>query len=275
MGLFDFLHRPSGKNTQEVIKEVEKIPTMMSIYREDGTQTEVLNVEEAQKFRHSDGSISSLISARVIHVNQGDTIYLDAADPICFEIPEGRYDLAKELITRFTGMYTGIELNEKSYTYLGRAYSEEDIRLQPPTAVVNEQIGKLNEKLLEEITNKIINKIKKQNKLEKLIILEFYPIKKYGTLIILKNIKTILKTENEIEVKIIINTDYPILYKIDYNIIKECNIDYKNIYYYKNNFYLQIKNTISEKDYLYLLELSELTYQNTLNIINYGLKIKL
>lgn len=146
MGLFDFLHRPSGKNTQEVIKEVEKIPTMMSIYREDGTQTEVLNVEEAQKFRHSDGSISSLISARVIHVNQGDTIYLDAADPICFEIPEGRYDLAKELITRFTGMYTGIELNEKSYTYLGRAYSEEDIRLQPPTAVVNEQIGKLNER---------------------------------------------------------------------------------------------------------------------------------
>ena len=154
MGLFDFLHRPSGKNTQEAIKEVEKMPTMMSIYREDGTQTEVLNIEEAQKFRHSDGSISSLISAKVIHVKQGDTIYLDAADPICFEIPEGRYDLAKELITRFTGMYTGIELNEKSYTYLGRAYSEEDIRLQPPTAVVNEQIGKLNEKLLEEITNK-------------------------------------------------------------------------------------------------------------------------
>ena len=158
MGLFDFLHRPSGKNTQEVIKEVEKMPTMMSIYREDGTQTEVLNIEEAQKFRHSDGSISSLISARVIHVNQGDTIYLDAADPICFEIPEGRYDLVKELITRFTGMYTGIELNEKSYTYLGRAYSEEDIRLQPPTAAVSEQIGKLNEKLLEEITNKRLKK---------------------------------------------------------------------------------------------------------------------
>ena len=156
MGLFDFLHRPSGKNTQKAIKEVEKMPTMMSIYREDGTQTEVLNIEEAQKFRHSDGSISSLISARVIHVNQGDTIYLDAADPICFEIPEGRYDLAEELITRFTGMYTGIELNEKSYTYLGRAYSKDDIRLQPPTAVVNEEIVKLNKKILEEKTNKIL-----------------------------------------------------------------------------------------------------------------------
>ena len=141
--------------------------------------------------------------------------------------------------------------------------------------IIKNNIDIYKHNVLEEITNKVINKIKKQNKLEKLIILEFYPIKKYGTLIILKNIKTILKTENEIEVKIIIHTDYPILYKIDYNIIKECNIDYKNIYYYKNNFYLQIKNTISEKDYLYLLELSELTYQNTLNIINYGLKIKL
>lgn len=76
MGLFDFLHRPSGKNTQEVIKEVEKIPTMMSIYREDGTQTEVLNVEEAQKFRHSDGSISSLISARVIHVKSKEIQFI-------------------------------------------------------------------------------------------------------------------------------------------------------------------------------------------------------
>lgn len=141
--------------------------------------------------------------------------------------------------------------------------------------IIKNNIDIYNHNVLEKITNKIINKIKKQNKLEKLIILEFYPIKKYGTLIILKNIKTILKTENEIEVKVIIHTDYPILYKIDYNIIKECNINYKNIYYYKNNFYLQIKNTISEKDYLYLLELSELTYQNTLNIINYGLKIKL
>lgn len=141
--------------------------------------------------------------------------------------------------------------------------------------IIKNNIDIYNHNVLEEITNKVINKIKKQNKLEKLIILEFYPIKKYDTLIILKNIKTILKTENEIEVKIIIHTDYPILYKIDYNIIKECNINYKNIYYYKSNFYLQIKNTISEKDYLYLLELSELTYQNTLNIINYGLKIKL
>lgn len=51
------------------------MPTMMSIYREDGTQTEVLNIEEAQKFRHSNGSISSLISAKVIHVKQGYNLF--------------------------------------------------------------------------------------------------------------------------------------------------------------------------------------------------------
>lgn len=59
--------------------------------------------------------------------------------------------------------------------------------------IIKNNIDIYNHNVLEEITNKIINKIKKQNKLEKLIILEFYPIKKYGTLIILKNIKTILK----------------------------------------------------------------------------------
>ena len=63
-------------------------------------------------------------------------------------------------------MYTGIELNEKSYTYLGRAYSEEDIRLQPPTAVVNEQIGKLNEKLLEEIRELKYFKLKVKDNLQ-------------------------------------------------------------------------------------------------------------
>ena len=32
MGLFDFLHKPSGKNTQKAIKEVEK---MLSYFKND------------------------------------------------------------------------------------------------------------------------------------------------------------------------------------------------------------------------------------------------
>lgn len=43
--------------------------------------------------------------------------------------------------------------------------------------IIKNNIDIYNHNVLEKITNKIINKIKKQNKLEKLIILEFYPIK--------------------------------------------------------------------------------------------------
>ena len=39
--------------------------------------------------------------------------------------------------------------------------------------IIKNNIDIYNHNVLEEITNKIINKIKKQNKLEKLIILEF------------------------------------------------------------------------------------------------------
>lgn len=140
--------------------------------------------------------------------------------------------------------------------------------------IINTTLDIYKPNILEEITTKIIKKIKNKNKLEKLILLEFYQIKEYGIIILLKSIKT-LQTNNETEVKITIHTDYPALYKIDYNLIKENNLSKNNIYYYKDNFYLEIKNTISKKDYLYLLELSEITYKNTLNILNYGLKIKL
>ena len=128
--------------------------------------------------------------------------------------------------------------------------------------IINTTLDIYKPNILEEITTKIIK------------LLEFYKIKEYGIIILLKSIKT-LQTNNETEVKITIHTDYPALYKIDYNLIKENNLSKNNIYYYKDNFYLEIKNTISKKDYLYLLELSEITYKNTLNILNYGLKIKL
>lgn len=141
--------------------------------------------------------------------------------------------------------------------------------------IIKDKIDIYNPIDIEKITNKIIKNIKNKNKLEKLIILEIYPIKKYGTIIILNSIKTKSQKTNETEVKITIHTNYPILYKIDYNLIKESKLTYQNIYYYQKNFYLKPKDNIPKKEYLYLLELSEITYQNTLNIINYGLKIKL
>ena len=78
--------------------------------------------------------------------------------------------------------------------------------------------------------------------------------------------------KDEIEIKIIIHTDTPLLYKIDYFDIKK---DYKNkIYYYKNNFYLELENKINKDKYLKLLEVSEVIYEDTHQIINNGLKIK-
>ena len=140
--------------------------------------------------------------------------------------------------------------------------------------LLDNQIDIYNPLELEAITKKIIKKLTNKTKLNSLIMLEFYSNKEYGTLIILKNIKKHINTNNEIEVKIKVHIDTPFLYKLDYFTIKENNLDKENIYYYKNNFYLELKNTITKKEYLNLLEISEVVYENTFNIINKGIKIK-
>lgn len=157
MGLFNFLHRPEGKDTKEEIKDISKIPPIITVEREDGTETSAFQLEVAQKFKHRDGSISCLVKAKVINIRQGDTMFFDAADPICFEVPDGRMDLVSEILENNTGM----PLDHSSYTYVGRAFDQGDIRLQPPSAVVNNEIAKLNQQLLEEITNKRLEESKR------------------------------------------------------------------------------------------------------------------
>ena len=112
MGLFDFLHKPSEKNLEGEIKKVQQMPKTLTVERDDGTITEAFYINEEQAFKHSDGSMSSLISARILHAHRGDTMYFDAANPICFEIPSGDYELIKDIIEKFTGMYSGFKLNE-------------------------------------------------------------------------------------------------------------------------------------------------------------------
>lgn len=157
MGLFDFLHKPNGKDTKDTIRDVSKIPPVITVERSDGTETTVFRLEVAQKFKHRDGSISCLVKARAVNTRAGDTIFFDTADPICFEVPEGRMDLAKDIIEQ----NAGVQLNGSSYTYIGRVFEKGDVRLQPPSAVINNEIGKLNEQLLEEITNKRLEESRK------------------------------------------------------------------------------------------------------------------
>lgn len=64
------------------------------------------------------------------------------------------------------------------------------------------------------------------------------------------------------------------LYKIDFYKIKEIlNLYHQKIYYYNNNFYLEIINKIDDKFFNILSEFSEITYKNNLNIVNNGIKI--
>ena len=136
----------------------------------------------------------------------------------------------------------------------------------------NQIIDICNQVKVKELTKEIIKKINKKNKLYGLTYLEIYQDINYGTIIKVKNDKTIYYKKDEIEIKIIIHTDTPLLYKIDYFDIKK---DYKNkIYYYKNNFYLELENKINKDKYLKLLEVSEVIYEDTDQIINNGLKIK-
>ncbi len=130
-----------------------------------------------------------------------------------------------------------------------------------------------NSREIQNITKEIIKKIHKKYKLSGLTIIEIYQDINYGTILEIKNPQKYHYPTNEIEIKITIHTNTPILYKIDY-----FNITNKNkskIYYYKNNFYLQLNNHINKKEYLKILEKAEIVYEDSYQIINNGLKIKL
>lgn len=138
----------------------------------------------------------------------------------------------------------------------------------------NYKINIFNRKEIELITKKLIIKINKQYKLNNVIILEIYYNKQYGIIAVIKNYNKSSLNKNK-EVKIIIHNDTPFLYKLDYFYILENNLNNQKIYYFKKNFYLEIKNTIPYSKYIKLLENSEIIYKDTLDIVNNGIKIKI
>lgn len=127
--------------------------------------------------------------------------------------------------------------------------------------------------VIEEITKKVILKINKNYKLDNCIYLEFFINDNYGTIIKLKDYKSPFIINEDKTVKITINTEYPFLYQIDYFDIDKNKIPKENIYYYKNKFYLELSTNIDEVDYLKLLELSEVIYEDAFDIMEKGIKI--
>ena len=146
--------------------------------------------------------------------------------------------------------------------------SKDNYQIKLPSKIIN--IYDHTE--IQNITKKVIKKINKHNKLYGLAILEIYQDINYGIIIEIKNIKKIFSSKDELEIKITIHTDTQFLYKIDYFDITKNNKD--NIYYYKNNFYLELNKPINKRKYLDILEKSEIIYNDTYKVINEGLKIK-
>ena len=146
--------------------------------------------------------------------------------------------------------------------------SKDNYQIKLPSKIIN--IYAHTE--IQNITKRVIKRINKHNKLYGLAILEIYQDINYGTIIEIKNIKRIFSSKDELEIKITIHTDTPFLYKIDYFDITQNNKN--NIYYYQNNFYLELNKPINKRKYLDILEKSEILYNDTYKVINEGLKIK-
>ena len=125
--------------------------------------------------------------------------------------------------------------------------------------------------ILQEIIKNIIIKIKKKNQLKQQLVFDIYP-SNYETIILLEDYNPLINISNTTEVKVNIHTDTTFLYEIDYP-INNNNLQ-GDIYYYKNKFYLKIKD-IDKNNYLYLSEYSKLIYKNTDKILEEGLKIKI
>ena len=130
-----------------------------------------------------------------------------------------------------------------------------------------------NKEEIKNLISTIIKKLKKKYKLNNLFIFTFY-IDEYNN-----NIIKIINKESytkyiDIKIKFFINNI--ILYKIDYFKINKLKINNKNIYYYKDNFYLEIKENLNIKQKLFLEENTTYYYkEEALNIINKGLRIKI
>lgn len=122
------------------------------------------------------------------------------------------------------------------------------------------------------IPNLLKKYIKKLN-LTGILYLDIYLDDNYGMIIEIENKKFNFKN-NILKLKINFHLNNLFLYKIDFYKIKEIlNLYHQKIYYYNNNFYLEIINKIDDKFFYILSEFGEITYKNNLNIVNNGIKI--
>lgn len=149
MGFLNFVHKPNrnDKDTNKAINQVKK-DRIIKVQREENLETTVYEIQKVNSIKHSDGSTTDLIQAIMETANADSTIYRYMQKPICFEVPRGEENLIESIIKQINYKVT---LPNDKYTYLGRAYADNDVRVQPPTQFVNGLIQQLNEGLAKKI----------------------------------------------------------------------------------------------------------------------------
>lgn len=129
-----------------------------------------------------------------------------------------------------------------------------------------------NEHLVSTYIEKIIIKLLNNTPITGIMFLDIYIDANYGIIILSKTKE--IPYKNNIDIKITFNIDTTFLYEIDYYYKDTISYNNYNIYYYKEKYYLELLDTINEKDYLNLLENSILILDNN-NITSKGIKIKI
>ena len=127
---------------------------------------------------------------------------------------------------------------------------------------------------IEQFVKELFSKFIKKYNLKGEVQLDVHINNNYGMIIEI-NINDYFSFDDLIDVRLVFHLNDIFLYEIDFfDILKNTNIRDKNIYFYKDKFYLELLSDIEKKDYSYLLESYSILYNNnTQEIINKGIKL--
>lgn len=127
---------------------------------------------------------------------------------------------------------------------------------------------------VEEFIKNLFTTILKRQKIKGEVELNIYIDNNYGMIVDIKNEEDFV-FDDEVDIKIIFHLNNAFLYEIDYfDIVENTNIKNANIYFYNNNFYLELIDDIDKKDYIKLLEASNIIWDNEgFKIVNKGVKL--
>lgn len=136
-----------------------------------------------------------------------------------------------------------------------------------------ENINFYNNVKLKKFIVKFLPKYLKTYNITGILKLDIYWNVFLGLIINIKKEKEI-KNNNFVELKITFHFNNIILYKVNYfDLIENTNIRNQKLIYLDNYYYLNIINEINADDFIKLLDLSEIIFDEDKKILNNGIKL--